>query len=65
MDERALRAQLVAIRAQVDAILVSLASEAAQAVCQHPPEARRDLSVMGGTSRYECRACGAVVSEEA
>ena len=65
MDDRALRAALVAIRAQVDAVLAQLAAdEIGAGACEHPAQARRDLSVMGQTPRYECRACGAIVAEE-
>ena len=55
----ALRASLFAIRAQVDALLMQLDPEpVADGKCPHPPQARRDLSVMGGPERWECRACG-------
>lgn len=54
-----MRASLFAIRAQVDALLLQLDEGAKE--CPHPPQARRDLSVMGGPERYECRACGRVI----
>ena len=59
MNRDAAAAQLFAIRAQVDALLMQL--EPAQdepKECPHPPQARRDLSVMGSAERWHCQLCG-------
>lgn len=60
MNADALRAQLFAIRAQVDALIMQLDPEPppADEKCPHPPAARQDRSVMGSPERWICRACG-------
>lgn len=60
MNVEAVQAQLFAIRAQVDALLMQLSDEAEPAAkeCPHPPQARRDYSVMGGPERWHCQQCG-------
>lgn len=66
IDVRAMRAQLVAIRAQVDALLLQLATDEGTAGCPHPQGQRENLSVMGGPEVWRCRLCGheQVVSED-
>ena len=59
MNLDALQAQLFAIRAQVDALLMQLEQPEPQAKeCPHPPQARRDLTVMGSAERWHCQLCG-------
>lgn len=58
MTREALVYMLEAMRSQIDAALALLAAGAGPAPCPHPPEARRNLTVMGGPDRWQCRACG-------
>lgn len=58
MNQDALQAQLFAIRAQVDALLLQLDQPSEPKECPHPPQARRNLSVMGGPERWHCQVCG-------
>lgn len=61
IDGRALAHQLLAIRAQVDALLVQLeppAEEAGATECPHPVSQRENLTVMGGPTMWRCRLCG-------
>ncbi len=53
-------AQLLAIRASVDAMLALLAPEEPEdggGECNHPPQVRQDLSTMG-IERWQCKLCG-------
>jgi hypothetical protein len=54
--------QLLAARAQIDATLTALGVNIADGSdvqeCTHPPEKRKDESVMGGPERWTCQACG-------
>ena len=53
---RILLAQLYALRAQLDAVIVSL--EGAEVECAHPTEHRRDTTKMGSaTHTFLCLAC--------
>lgn len=57
MSQDAVLAQLLAIRAQVDAA-IALVSGGNDEGCTHPVDDRVDLTEMGGPIRYLCRACG-------
>lgn len=60
MNVEAVQAQLFAIRAQVDALLMQLADDQPPEAkeCPHPPQSRRDYSVMGSPERWHCQVCG-------
>jgi hypothetical protein len=63
MDLRSLHAQLLAIQAQVAALLVqveaTVESTPPDAGCTHPSNKRQDLRVMGDpTDRWRCQECG-------
>lgn len=72
-DEQILIGQLLAMRAQIDASLVTLgvplegdafeddatASAGEQASgCSHPREARLDMTCFGGPEHWRCLGCG-------
>lgn len=55
-------AQLYALRAQLDALIVT--EEAAletPSECPHPPDQRKDATTMGGPRKFKCLACGQTV----
>ena len=58
MNVDQVRAGLIAVRAQVDSLLLALADTTQDRVCPHPPECREDTSVMGQPERWRCKACG-------
>lgn len=62
---RALLAQLYALRAQLDAVIVGVEDvaslEAQSGHCTHPPERRRDATTMGGPQKFKCLDCGKTV----
>lgn len=59
-------AQLYALRAQLDALIVAEEAHAEEvpAECPHPPESRRDASTMGGGRKFKCLACGQTIEGE-
>ena len=57
MSQDAVLAQLLAIRAQVDAAIALVTGGRGEG-CTHPEDDRVDLTEMGGPIRYLCRACG-------
>lgn len=64
----AIRRQLAAMDAQVESVLFSLESEeqvvpAPDTECDHPRDARRNLTTMGGPERWECLECEFVYDE--
>lgn len=63
MSQDAVLAQLLAIRAQVDAA-IALVSGGSDEGCTHPVDDRVDLTEMGGPIRYLCRACGQEITIE-
>ena len=61
MNLRILIAQLIAARAQIDATLEVIGSDATTSEtegCPHPEHMVLDLSTLGSDPTYECRACG-------
>lgn len=54
--------QLIAMRGQIDAAIYVLVDaeeeDVEQPKCQHPPDKRRNLTVMGGPERWVCNVCG-------
>jgi len=57
MSQDAVLAQLLAIRAQVDAV-IALVTGGSDEGCTHPVDDRVDMTEMGGPIRYLCRAGG-------
>lgn len=53
-------AQLYALRAQLDALIVTeeAAAHDLGSECPHPPDQRRDTTTMGGRRTWKCLACG-------
>jgi rubrerythrin len=52
--------QLMAMRAQVDAMMTLLAEELEQedSACPHPNNKRKSLSTLGGAEHWLCTECG-------
>lgn len=59
--------QLLALRAQVDAMLAMVPEEHEELpreeceTCSHPPEQRQEISTMGGPPRQLCKLCMTVI----
>ena len=60
MNVAALKCQLVSMRAAIDAALAVLSEDEPQEPeeCQHPEEARIDMSTMGHLGAWRCGICG-------
>ncbi len=55
----AMRAQLQALEGQVEAILALVTEDAPPRGCQHPAQAREDLSTFGSErEHWICKNCG-------
>lgn len=59
MANDAILAQMLAIRAQVDAAITMLTDETGD--CPHPIDSRTDLSEMGGPERFHCHECDQII----
>lgn len=57
MNKAAMANMLLSMRAQIDALL-DLLGEGGEQGCQHPPDQRLNLTVLGGPDQWQCRACG-------
>lgn len=61
MSNDVVLAQLIAIRAQVDAAIAQVVGGADEG-CPHPSGKREDRTEMGGPIQFYCRACGEVIT---
>ena len=68
MNQELVKAQLLAIRNQVEAALIvlemneSIEKPISRMTCPHPPESRTDVTLMGdGFRMFYCRVCGVTV----